>query len=65
MGEDDVTGGIGNEPVMDEGEWVLRRVLDPGFAKLGGVSGGKPGILDPSDPGPLLEDGEFDADKGC
>ena len=65
MGEEDVTGVIGNEPVTDEGECVLRRVLDPGFAKLGGVNGGNPGMLGPSDPVPLLEDGELDVDKGC
>ena len=65
VGEEDVTGVIGNEPVTDEGECVLRRVLAPGFAKLGGVNGGIPVMLGPSDPVPLLEDGELDVDKGC
>ena len=64
-GEEDVTGGTDNEPVIDEGECVLRRVLDPGLAKLGGVNGGNPGMLDPSDPVPLLEDGDVDVDRGC
>ena len=64
-GEEDVTGGTDNEPVTDEGECVLRRVLDPGLAKLGGVNGGNPGMFDPSDPVPLLEDGDVDVDRGC
>ena len=44
---------------------MLRRVVDPGFAKLGGVSGGIPGTAELSEPVPRLEDGDVDEDKGC
>ena len=39
---------------------MLRRVFEPGFGKLGGVSGGIPETAGPSE---RLEDGEVD--NGC
>lgn len=65
IGEEEDTGAADNDPVTDEGECVLRRVLDPGFAKPGGVSGGMPGTADPSKPAPRLDNGEVDVDNGC
>ena len=65
MGEEEDTGAAVNDPVTDEGECVLRRLLDPGFAKLGGVIGGMPGTEEPSKPAPRLDEGEVDVDNGC
>ena len=64
IGDAEVTGGNVNVPVIDEGECALKRVLDPGFVKLGGVNGAKGGNGAPSDPAPLLEDGEVGVDSG-
>ena len=44
---------------------MLSRVLDPGLGKLGGVSGGNPGMAPSTEPVPLLEPGEVEEDNGC
>ena len=44
---------------------MLSRVLDPGLGKLGGVSGGNPGMAPSTEPVPLLEAGEVEEDNGC
>ena len=60
-GDDEVIG-IGSPLVIDDGDCVLKRVLD---REAGGVIGAKGGIAEPPELVPLLEDGELDADSGC